>query len=182
MDSEMAKITPSIALSDMFASTGLELVSAMDSETLAGTLAKAGTRGRLPGFVAQSGDSFRVDCNAVPFEYRLIGQIEDRKGVGSVVRLRLVRRKLMPIIFVIVIALSIWPGVWLTDSIMGVYWSAYSGWSAAMPWLTYAWYLPITVLPLPWMWRSFVRKSQSQAGESATKLLTAIQRELGIEG
>jgi len=150
---------------------------------VAARLAKAGRRGRLPGFDAQSKAEFRIDCDAVPFEYVLVGRIapEAKKGAageantGSVISLHTERRRLMPTIFAATLAFTVWPGVWLTDSLIGVYWSAYGNWSEAMPWLTYAWYLPISVLPLPWVWRSLTRKSKTMAAESAAKIIATIR-------
>jgi hypothetical protein len=69
--------------------------------------------------------------------------------------------------------------VWLTDSLMGVYWPAYGVWSDQMPWLTYAWYLPVTALPLPWLWRSLTRKSAAMAAESAAKVTETIRSLVG---
>lgn len=144
-------------------------------------LAQAGRRGRLPGFDAADAKAFRIDCDAVPFEYALLGTIEAGPGsesgtAGSVITTRTERRKLMPAIFAATLILTVWPGVWLTDSLIGVYWSAYGNWSEQMPWLTYAWYLPISVLPLPWVWRSLTRKSKAMAAESATKIIATIRK------
>jgi len=155
------------------------LHSSLTPTEVAARLAKAGRRGRLPGFDAQSQARFRIDCDAVPFEYALVGTIKEgpasASGPGSVILLHTERRRLMPMIFAVTLALTVWPGVWLTDSLVGVYWSAYGRWSEQMPWLTYAWYLPISVLPLPWVWRSLTRKSKRMAAESAAKIIATIR-------
>ncbi len=180
MAESVTEETPQGALSDMLEGRDCVLHTQLSAAEVAEVLAKAGRRGKLPGFDAPDDTSFRVDCDAVPFEYVLVGTIEPASGqeTGARVQLSLVRRTLMPTIFALTIAVSIWPGVWLTDSILGVYWSTYGRWSASMPWLTYAWYLPLTVLPLPWMWRSFVHKSKAQAHASAAKLVKVIKREI----
>lgn len=136
-------------------------------------LARAARRGLLPGFAPRGQASFRVEADAVPFVHELAGAIEELPD-GSEVRLTLRRLGRMPAIFVVVIALTIWPGAWLTDSLLATYWGAYGGWTSELPWLTYAWYLPLTVLPLPWAWRSLSRKSAAEAGASAAKLRRAI--------
>lgn len=144
------------------------------AEALA-SLARAGRRGRLPGYRAVADRSFAVDAAGTPFEYELIGEVDAAES-GSVVRFRLERRALMPWIFAVVLAVTIWPGVWLTDSLMATYWQTYGAWTASMPWLTYAWYLPITVLPLPWAWLKCTRTSREQAGLEARKLLIKVRQ------
>lgn len=172
--------TSNNSLSDLLDCGDFVLLTRLHAPEVAVALSKAGRRGKLPGYDAPDDTSFRVDCDAVPFEYALVGSIKPVSGQdpSTQVQLSLVRRPLMPTIFALTIAVSIWPGVWLTDSILGVYWSTYSRWSASMPWLTYAWYLPLTVLPLPWMWRSFANKSKAQALASARKLVKAIEQEV----
>ncbi len=145
-------------------------------------LARAARRGLLPGYRAQGDHAFRVEADAVPFPHELTGRVERGSGDVSVVRLELRRMARMPLVFAAVIGLTIWPGVWLTDSLLGTYWPAYGRWSAEMPWLTYAWYLPITVLPLPWMWRTMSRKSLAMARESAEKQALVIASELDAAG
>jgi hypothetical protein len=145
-------------------------------------LGRAARLGRVPGFEARGASGFRVEADAVPFAHELVGHIEELGGEGSRVRLELRRMGRMPLLFAVVIALTVWPGVWLTDSLMATYWSAYGRWSQEMPWLTYAWYLPITVLPLPWMWRSMTRKSRTEAIESAQKQTRAIAEAIEATG
>lgn len=158
-----------------------EVRSALSPDEVCRVLAQAGRRGRLPGFAAVGSRGFRIDCDAVPFEHGVIGEVRDAgDGVGgSVVTLRTERRRLLPWIFGVTLALTVWPGVWLTDSVMGVYWSAYGVWSDQMPWLTYAWYLPVTALPLPWLWRSLTRKSAAMAAESGAKVTETIRSLVG---
>jgi len=173
--------TPPAQISDADPLRGDVVVpTALPAKSVAEKLTHAGRRGKLPGFEAAGEGGFRIDCDAVPFDYSLVGQIKP-EGEGSSVTLRAVRRRLMPWVFGVTLAATVWPGVWLTDSLMGVYWASYSRWSEQMPWLTYAWYLPITALPLPWLWRTLTRKSEAMAKESATKLVNAVRAMLSTD-
>ena len=161
-------------ISDVLAGP-VELAADRPASEVSKQLTQAGRRGKLPGFKGDGGGRFRVDCDAVPFEYELSGEVREAGEGTAVVSVRVSRRPLMPWVFGVTLVLTVWPGVWLTDSLLGVYWSAYAGWSERMPWLTYAWYLPITALPLPWLWRSLTRKSEAMARESGVKLVKTIR-------
>lgn len=162
-------------ISDLATAGGVVIRSPLSAADARAALTQAGRRGRVPGFDAVGSDGFRIDCDAVPFEHVLLGVIEPSSDGRSTITLRTQRRRLMPGIFAATLALTVWPGVWLTDSLLGVYWSAYGVWSEQMPWLTYAWYLPIAVLPLPWVWRSLTRRSRAMAAESAAKLVETLR-------
>ncbi len=133
-------------------------------------------RGKLAEFEVGAGGSwFAVEAAATPFDHQLVGDLKQTQG-GSVAELRLVRLKRMPIVFAVVLAITVWPGVWLTDSMLVTYFTWYSRWVQDMPWLTYAWYLPLTALPLPWVWAGCVRKSRIEAVESAHEMARAVAR------
>lgn len=173
-------------ISDPLGVEDIVIVSPLDSGEAMTAMERAGRRGRLPGFEKLTGRTFRVDCDSIPFEYAIAGTIEGGtadapEGAGSRITLRVYRKQLMPMIFAVVLIFTVWPGVWLTDSLIATYWSAYGGWSRSMPWLTYAWYLPITALPLPWIWKSLTGKSAAMARESAGVQIAALRAELGAD-
>ncbi|MBK7405638.1 MAG: hypothetical protein IPJ41_13695 [Phycisphaerales bacterium] len=172
---------PNTEISDLIAGGELSIATGLGGAEIIDRLRKAGRRGKLPGFDSKDARAFRLDCDAVPFEHELRGSIVDQGESGAVVRVRLARKPVIPAVFAITLVLTVWPGVWLTDSLMATYWSAYGRWAESMPWLTYAWYLPTTALPLPWMWRSLVRKSRAGAAESAGKILPVLRDLLGTE-
>ncbi len=175
MHAQTSPTTPTNEISDAGSSDSQVVHSSLIPVEVAKRLAQAGRRGRLPGFQAATPKEFRIDCDAVPFEYVLLGVIGAGSDTGSIIKLHAKRRLLMPAIFAATLVFTVWPGVWLTDSLMGVYWSAYGTWSEQMPWLTYAWYLPISVLPLPWVWQKLTRKSKAMAAESETKIIATIR-------
>lgn len=162
-------------ISDLLAGGTLRVPSPLGAEDASACLVRAGRRGRLPGFDAPAAGRFRLDCDAVPFEHEIRGELGAESPSGSKITLVLRRKPLMPAIFAVTLALTIWPGAWLTDSLMATYWPAYGRWAQDMPWLTYAWYLPLTVLPLPWMWKSLTRKSRAGAAESTAKILATLR-------
>jgi hypothetical protein len=165
---------PNPRISDPARQPPAELHSPLNPDDARAALTQAGLRGRLPGFARRDGHAFRLDCDAIPFDYELLGELHPADA-GSRVTLRARRRPLMPWIFAVTLIFTVWPGVWLTDSLLDVYWTSYANWSRAMPWLTYAWYLPTTALPLPWLWRGLTGKSAAMAGESAVKMTEALR-------
>lgn len=176
---------PPPTLSDPLADEGIIIKTGMECDEAITALERAGRRGKLPGFARADGCAFVLDCDAIPFEYQIRGRVEPTPNPTdsprSRVSLRISRKKLMPTVFAATLLFTIWPGVWLTDSLIATYWSAYGRWTGSMPWLTYAWYLPIAVLPLPWLWKSLLRKSEAMARESAASQITAIHGELNTE-
>ncbi len=171
----MPKSSPDPAASDT--SQTWVVRCSMDHDAMLEAFAKRARRGKLAEFRAgalgQHGGDFSVEAAGNPFDHRLIGTF-DGDAQNTTITLRLIRLKMMPAIFAAVIIVSVWPGVWLTDSMLVTYFAWYSNWTQSMPWLTYAWYLPMSVLPLPWVWRGIVRKSRTEAVESAREMIEAI--------
>jgi hypothetical protein len=129
-------------------------------------------RGKLPGFAQTSATGFRADAFATPFEHTLSCTIE-AAGDGSRLRFRATMNRRMPWVYALVLLATVWPGVWVTDSMLRTYFSWYTM-------ETWWWYLPITALPLPWMWSSFLRKSRAGADSSARELIADIAS--GVDG
>jgi hypothetical protein len=84
--------------------------------------------------------------------------------------------------------LSVWPGVILTDSILKIWFEWYFALSqrpvfqiGGLDSFTYLWYIPATVFPLPWVWRSLMRKSRDSTQASALEMIGKIATELGLE-
>jgi hypothetical protein len=129
----------------------------------------------MAGFRAGSaGDSeslFTVAAHGQPFDQDLIASYAaPASGAPGVLtfRLRLLRK--LPVIFAVILAVTIWPGVYFMDQLIPGEW----GW---IP--TWWWYIPTTVLPIPWMWRKTMRKSRAASEESAREAIHKIAQELG---
>lgn len=129
-------------------------------------------RGKLAGFRARPGGVlFEAECFAEPFDRVLEARAATAGGVTTLsFTVRLLWKA--PAIFAVVTALTIWPGVWLTDSMLRMYFSWYR-----IP--TWWWYVPVTVVPLFWMVPRMIGKSATLARESAAAQIAAISGALG---
>lgn len=118
-------------------------------------LRKRSQQGKLPGFEHRGGHVFRVLCFGQPYDKELIGSVapcEERQR-GACVRFhtRLLRR--MPTIMIVVMVLTIWPGVWVTHSLIAAYWYSYPD----PMWVTAAWYIPLCLIAIPALWKQYKR-------------------------
>lgn len=136
-------------------------------------LERLSKRGKLPGFARGSGQVlFSVEAYATPFE----GVVEAHaETTPQATLLRFSYRMLtrLPAIFAVICVLTVWPGVILTDSLMKTYFPAFTE-SVPTAW----WYLPLTVLPFPWMWMSWLKKSRAMGIQSAQEQVAKISAEL----
>jgi hypothetical protein len=132
-------------------------------------LQTASRRGRLPGFRETEGSLCSVAAHGVPFDGSLLVDVRDGKVVFSLMML-----KKLPVIFAVTLAVTIWPGVYFTDELVAVFLP-----SLWRPWITYYWYLPLTVLPIPWIWRGLMRKSHASMHASAIEAIQKVAAEIG---
>lgn len=138
-------------------------------------------QGKLAGFQSGSGGGgsvggvvFRTEAFAEPFDRELLASVQQADANGATFEFRLRLLPKMPLIFAVVIVLSIWPGVWLTDSMLRTYFSWYTI-------ETWWWYLPLTILPLLWYVPSVWKKSKRMAHESALEVIAKMAKELGAK-
>lgn len=117
-------------------------------------------RGKLPEFHAiEAGATpdrrdFRVLAFGSPYDRDLFGEIR-RSGAGSTITFRSRLKRKMPTITIATMAVSLWPGVWLTDSMLSTYFS----WYPRNAWITVAWYIPLTLAAVPMLIKQY-RKSE----------------------
>ena len=137
-------------------------------------LTNASRRGRLAGFEPKpaAGGLFAAAAHGHPFDSLLVG---DHDAAAGRIRFRLVLLRKFPAIFAAILALTIWPGVYCMDELV----SQVGLWRPEHPWLTYYWYLPLTVVPIPWIWRSVMVKSRRSAREHAGETIEAIAQAIG---
>ncbi|MEX2219951.1 MAG: hypothetical protein WD749_14460 [Phycisphaerales bacterium] len=125
-------------------------------------------RGRLPGFQRGGRGLFSVEAHGHPFDAELIASAHPTPpGTELTFDLRLRRR--LPALFAIVLLATIWPGVYFMDQLIPGEW----GWPA-----TWIWYLPLTILPLPFLWRSLMAKSRRSNHQAAQEAIRKIAAEL----
>lgn len=136
------------------------------SEVLSRLLALA-KRGKLAGYQAGTGDAsasvgttFRASIFGEPYDRELIGAVEPKAGGGSIIRLRSRLLRKLPAIMIAVFILTVQPGLWLTDSMLKVYFS----WYRIETWW---WYLPLVLLSAPVMWKQFKKSERTAAAEAA---------------
>lgn len=140
-------------------------------------------RGKLPGFARGRGeDLFEVAAFGHTYDYRLVAR-GDREESGTRLEFRLVATRRVQVIYAAVIAFTVWPGVWFTDRMIQMWFGGYYGVENEHSMLvTCLWYLPLTVLPVPFFWRKMVRNSRAAAEASAVEMLTRMRGELGASG
>ncbi len=140
-----------------------------------GRLDTAARRGKLPGFSSGAGiggeTTFTISDFGSPFE-SLVACRTLQADLGSRVEIGSPRLKpLLPWVFGLILGLSVWPGSWLTDSML----RSYSDWYGAQAWwITYAWYLPLTVPFCPMAMLSAVRKSRAAAAAEVGGLVERV--------
>ena len=147
-------------------------------------LMKLAKQGEFPGYDPKPDDGvFLADAQGTPFDYDLIGRTSTG-AAGRVLTMEMRLRRKLPVVFLIVLVFTIWPGLPVTDSLLVTYFRWYErlvdGWFS-----TWMWYLPLTVLPAPWMWKGWMDKSRSSATEHAHLQAERIRGALGaavVEG
>lgn len=136
---------------------------------------EAAKRGRLAGFErrAPAGTLFSVECPGTPFE----GWLDARAEPAGADRTRLVfSTRLKPLWvwgFAAVLALSVWPGVVLTEGLVaslvpGSFWK----------W-TWYWYIPLTLPFAPLAWWQAVKMSRAGVSAEAAATIDKLATELG---
>jgi hypothetical protein len=137
-------------------------------------LETASRRGRLPGFRAGEGEEcFIVAAHGHPFDADLIarcGQVEGgAEGGGTRLTFETRMHRRLPAVFVVILVATVWPGVHFMDGLIPAAW----GW---IP--TWWWYVPVTALPLPWVWAGLMKKSRASIGAAAEEAVKGIAGEV----
>lgn len=143
----------------------------------------SGGTGGTGGAGATERVSFHVTDFGTPFETVLDARVRARAGPGSdggtTLEFSTRLKPLMPLVFLAVLVTTVWPGVWLTDSILRVYFPSYGSFLSGRGWATWMWYLPLTVpfVPLS-MWTAIKRSRASgytQGKEMVQKIRAALE-------
>ncbi|MCU0688392.1 MAG: hypothetical protein MUE97_01420 [Phycisphaerales bacterium] len=151
---------------------------ALSAEAIVAKLDAAARRGKLAGFAAckpGSGELFVADAFGTPFEGVLVGMAQPA-GTGT----RLVfARRLKPVWpwgFGIVLVLSVWPGVELTESVLA---AMFPG--ATWLWqTTYYWYLPLAIVGGIFGWIGAIKKSRLTVAVSSHETADKVKALLGV--
>ena len=147
------------------------------SQEVVRRLESAAKKGRLPGFEAggKGGELFSVDAFGQMMDYRLCAAAgPSALGTKIAFTLRAVRKVHM--ILAVMLIVTIWPGMWMTDSMIRSWFTGYT----YPTYVTWAWYIPLAILPIPWMWWSGQKKSLAAAKVHAQEQIAKIAAE--VEG
>lgn len=151
-----------------------EVQSGLEPGAVVDRLAERSRRGKLPGFrelaaPASGARAFEADAFGNPYDRSLVGLVEPTPGGGSRLTFTLRTRWRLPIVVLVVLVLTVWPGVWLTDSLL----TTYFGWYPRAFWVTAAWYLPLCALAVPVVirqWKASKEQSAAHAAETVEKV------------
>jgi hypothetical protein len=148
-----------------------DLVSPLPAQQVLSRLEAAAKKGRLPGFdTSRAGVSFCVDAFGAIFDYQLHAVFEN-EGSSTRIRFQLYRLPKTPALMAGAMAITVWPGLPMTDSML----RSWLGFYDRLPsWVTYAWYIPLTILPLPWMWWKWHTTSKEAATQHGLEQIAAI--------
>lgn len=140
-------------------------------------LRTASRRGRLAGFEApaKAGGLFCAAAFGKPFDETLIGDAKELPGGGTTLRFRTRLLPTLPAVYMAVLLLTVWPGAYFMDELIAQFLPGL--WS---PWVTYWWYVPLTAIPIPWVWRGLRRRSRAAAHDAAHVAVRKIAAE--VEG
>lgn len=158
--------------------TAARIETALSPSAVVERVSVMSRRGRLPGLRTDGEGLF----STLAYGWSILDQTmvcEAEEGDGTVLRFRTVLPRKMPAVILAVFAFTVWPGVWLTHQMLVTYWGWYLGLANQWPWITYAWYLPMTVLPIPFIFRTALRRSHAGAAVSANELIERIGKEIG---
>ncbi len=160
----------------------------MDADAVIDRLDVASRRGRMAGFNGQPDVGlFIVDAWGTPFDHDLLAMGEKATGDETRLSFSLRLRRKLPTIHAIILLLTVWPGVWLTDSMLKLWFAWYYALTQKPMFIwggfeafTYIWYIPLCVVPLPWFWRSIMRRSRTTSHASGLEMIGKIAKELGV--
>ncbi|MCA9279562.1 MAG: hypothetical protein H6815_00970 [Phycisphaeraceae bacterium] len=124
-------------------------------------------RGKLAGYKQGGRGLFECDAFGQPFDSSLIGSRASENTIGFSLKMK----PTLPLIFWVLMVLSIWPGVWLTDSMLRTWFGWYD-------FNTYLWYLPLTILPLPWIYKKTMPQSRNASIAEAHTIIDRISTTL----
>ena len=134
------------------------------------SLDRASRKGKLPGLrLDRAAHTFALSDFGRPFESVLTGTIapDAPPAAGSRIHLHSRVKPTLPIIYAVILVVTIWPGILLTDSMLKLYFSWYT-----IP--TWWWYLPLTVPFSPWAWWKAWKQSRTSAAVEGAELVSTL--------
>lgn len=150
------------------------LAVVIDVGAMLNQLEREARKGKLPGFERLKGPfSFEVEAFAVPFTGVMKAQA-DRAGERTVLRFETRMSRTMPLVWLVMMLVTIWPGLPLTENLIEAI--GPTGWWQYTIW----WYLPLSVISLPLAIWSGLKRSRAMMHASAHTARSDIARALGV--
>jgi hypothetical protein len=150
------------------------LVVPMEPGAMLDQLEREARKGRLAGFERLSGEfGFEVEAFAVPFTGVMRARVE-REGERTVLRFETRMSRTMPLVWLVILVVTIWPGLPLTENLIEAV--GPEGWWQYTIW----WYLPLSVISLPLAIWSGLKRSRAMMHASAHTARGDIARALGV--
>lgn len=146
-----------------------------DADTVVAKLRNRSKRGKLPGFDNKPKAGIAsVVAYGVPFDGTLFVYHE----MGGLRFDAQLNRKI-PAIFAVILVLTVWPGLPLTDSFLSNF--LWYEKLLAKGLATWMWYVPTTILPLPFVWRTAIKKSRASIHAHALETIEKLRPVLTTE-
>ncbi len=151
--------------------SAIEIVSTLEAAARRGKM--AGFQ-RLPGPTPTQGDVFAVSDFGTPFESVLLARAQPsiQRATGCELSFGIRLRSKLIWVFAVVLIATVWPGVWLTDSMLKTYFSGYD-------FATWKWYLPLTAPFVPLALWTAIKRSRASAQVEAMQIIERIRQFVG---
>lgn len=142
----------------------------LGSDSVKECLSNMSKRGKLPGYQPDEPAGLcSVAAHGTPFDSKLV--VHHQSGN---VRFDCQMLPMMPRVFLLLLIITIWPGLPLTDGFL-VSFDWYNNLMNSIGIETWHWYLPLTVLPAPFAYRGAIKKSRASAHQSAIETIEKLQ-------
>jgi hypothetical protein len=154
-----------------------EIPTSLAAEEITRRLDAAARRGRLAGYRTRDagasqragGAIFEIRDFGVPVEGTLRGRLEQ-----GFLRFDVAMQPRLLIIMALILAACVWPGVWLTESMLA---SMFPLTAWTWKWTAW-WYLPLSIGSAPWVLWTMVTRSRASIDAGARELIGKIEKEI----
>lgn len=167
--------TPIYALSEPIP----DVITKLSPPGVLARLDRASRRGKLPGFTGEHREGLcAVAAFGEPFDRLMIIKAEQNDDGRTRLRFSLKLDLRIPALLLGLLAITVWPGEPLTDSLLKTYFTWYSDWT--LGWFrTWMWYLPLTIPAIPLTWRWAMKKSNETTHQSAHEMVRKVADAVG---
>lgn len=147
----------------------------LDADAVVAKLRNRSKRGKLPGFSDSPIEGIAsVAAYGTPFDGTLSVHHESNQ-----LRFAVQLNKKLPALFALILVLTVWPGLPLTDSFLSNF--LWYEKLLAKGLETWMWYVPTTILPLPFVWRTAIKKSKASIHAHALESIEKLRPVLGTD-